>query len=197
MRGLFYILLFLYSTASAFDKCKEYKHEVRKSHYLVFGIDFPYWYAIGQNKQESNCMDVISKDGIGSRGIPQITYRLWEDYLSKNGIDNIDTIQNQLLAQAYIMQDAKKQAFSSHLWVAYQVYNGGGLVNKEIKKARNDLGIREVPHCIARRYCDRKVITFNNGQKIDACDINYEYSQKIYKYAQPYKLFSDGDYIFW
>ena len=195
MRGLVYILLFLYAMPLVADRCNSYKQEVRKAHYIVFGVDFPYWYGIGQLQQESNCRDVISKDGIGSQGLPQITYRIWQTYLQHNNIYNIDTIQNQLLAQAYILKNAKQQAYSSHLWVAYQVYNGGGLVNKEIKKARNDLGIREVPHCIARRYCNRKIITFNNGQQINACDINYEYSEKVYKYAQQYKLFSDGKYI--
>ncbi len=198
MQGLVYILLFLFVMPLVADsRCKNYVHEIRKSHYQVFGVDFPYWYAVAQNQQESNCRDIISRDGVGSRGLPQITYRIWQKYLSKQGIYDIDTISNQLLAQAYIMQNAKQQAYSSHLWVAYQIYNGGGAVNKEITQAREELGIREVPHCIAKNYCKRKTITFNNGQKINACDINYEYSQKIYEYAQHYKLFSDGSYIFW
>ncbi|WP_419767233.1 hypothetical protein [Arcobacter sp.] len=189
-------MLFLCVTASA-DRCNSYVQEVRRAHYKVFGLDYPYWYAVGQLRQESNCRDVISRDGVGSQGVAQITYRWWQGFLSKKGIDNISSIKNQLLAQAYIMKDAKKQAYSSHLWVAYQVYNGGSLVNKEITRARNELGIREIPHDIAKKYCKRKTITFNNGQKINACDINYEYSEKVYKYGQKYKLFSDGKYIFW
>lgn len=196
MRGLVYILLFLCVTLLA-DRCDNYKRDVRKAHYYVFGVDFPYWYGIAQLKQESNCRDILSRDGIGSQGLAQITYRWWQKFLNEKGIKNIDSIKNQLLAQAYIMKNSKAQAYSSHMWVWYQVYNGGGLVNKEIKRARLDLGIREVPHEIARTYCNRKNITFSNGQTINACDINYEYSENIYKYAQKYKLFSDGKYIFW
>ena len=196
MRGLLYILLFLCVTASA-DRCNSYVQEARRAHYKVFGLDYPYWYAVGQLRQESNCRDVISRDGVGSQGVAQITYRWWQGFLSKKGINNISSIKNQLLAQAYIMQDAKIQAYSSHLWVAYQVYNGGSLVNKEITRARKDLNIREIPHDIAKEYGKRKPITFNNAQKINACDINYEYSEKVYEYGQKYKLFSDGDYKFW
>lgn len=197
MRELVFILLFLSATLWAADRCNSYTQDVRKAHYKVFGLDFPYWYGVGQLKQESGCRDILSKDGIGSQGLPQITYRWWKPFLTSKGITDIGSVGNQLLAQAYIMQDAKKQAYSSHLWVAYQVYNGGGLVNKEIKRAKEDLGILEVPHPIAYKYCNRKVITFNNGQKIDACFINYEYSEKIYKYSQQYKIGNDKPYNFW
>lgn len=197
MQGLVFILLFLSVTLWADDRCNSYTQDVRKAHYKVFGLDYPYWYGVGQIKQESGCRDILSKDGIGSQGLAQITYRWWKPFLLSKGIANIGSLDNQLLAQAYIMQDAKKQAYSQNLWVAYQVYNGGSLVNKEIVKARQDLGIVEVPHDIARRYCNRKIVTFNNGQKIDACFINYEYSEKIYKYSQQYKLGNDKPYNFW
>ena len=199
MRGLLYILLFLFVTLSVAkaDRCVNYVNDVRKAHYKVFGLDYPYWYGVGQLKQESGCRDIISRDGIGSQGLPQITYRWWSKFLTSKGIYDIKSVSNQTLAQAYIMQDAKKQAYSSHLWVAYQIYNGGSLVNKEISKARKDLDIIEVPHSIARKYCIRKDIIFNNGQRINACDINYEYPEKIYEYSQKYKIGNDLPYFFW
>ncbi|WP_345993776.1 hypothetical protein [Sulfurimonas sp. HSL-1716] len=171
--------------------------DVRREHYRVFGVGFPYWYAIGQLKQESRCRDVISRDGVGSQGVAQITYRVWQKYLDDNDVVEIKSIENQLRAQALIMKQCKKQAYSSHLWTAYQVYNGGPLVNKEISRARAALHVREVPHDTARKYCKRRTITFLDGTKLNACDINYEYPEQIYKYAQQYKLFSDGSYIFW
>ena len=191
------ILLLMVLSISLFaGRCNSYAQEVRVSHEYVFGIGFPYWFGIGQLQQESNCRNVISKDGVGSQGLPQITYRIWQKYLNSKGIDNIISSTNQLHAQAWIMKDAKKQAYSSHLWVAYQLYNGGPLVNKEIKRARKDLGIREVPWEIARKYCKRKIVHFSNGQSINACDINYDYSKKIYKYGLIYKLY-DTNYKFW
>lgn len=196
MSRLLFILLFLFATLSA-DRCQSYVQDVRKAHYKVFGLDYPYWYGVGQLKQESLCRDVISRDGVGSQGVAQITYRIWKKFLTERGVNNIQSISNQLTAQALIMKDCKKQAFSSHLWVAYQVYNGGPLVNKEITRARVDLGIREVPHCIAEKYCRRKIITFSNGQKISACEINYDYSKKVFKYGNKYKIIDTDSYIFW
>lgn len=197
MLRLLFILPFLTSTLLA-DRCSQYVQEVRKEHYRVFGLNYPYWYGVAQLKQESLCRDIISRDGVGSQGLAQITYRVWRRYLSDKGVPDIKSVSNQLRAQALIMSNCKKQAYSSHLWVAYQVYNGGSLVNKEITRARQDLNIREVPHCIARQYCKRKDIRFNNGQVINACDINYEYSERIYKYGQQYKVFEDSKkFIFW
>jgi len=177
-------------------RCEAFVQPVRVAHYQVFGLDFPYYYGVGQLKQESGCRNVISMDGVGSQGVAQITYRIWQKFLNTKGIHDIQSIGNQTHAQAYIMKNCKQQAYSSHLWVAYQVYNGGSLVNKEITRARKDLGIREVPHDIARKYCKRKVVHFNNGQSISACDINYDYSEKVFKYGNQFKIFTT-QYRYW
>ena len=125
MLRLHFILLFLFATLSEADRCNSYIQDVRKAHFKVFGLNYPYWYGIGQLKQESLCRDVISQDGVGSQGVAQITYRIWQKFLKEKGIHHINTISNQLTAQALIMKNCKKQAYSSHLWVAYQVYNDG------------------------------------------------------------------------
>ena len=196
MWRLLFILLLSTLTLSA-GRCKAYVQPVRVAHYAVFGVDYPYWYGVGQLQQESNCRNVISRDGVGSQGVAQITYRIWQKFLSKKGINDLQSVGNQTHAQAYIMKNCKQQAYSSHLWVAYQVYNGGSLVNKEITRARKALNIREVSHDQAREFCKRKIIHFNNGQSISACDINYEYSQKVFKYGNKYKLFETAQYRFW
>lgn len=193
----YFILLFLFATLSQANICNKYVKDVRKAHFQVFGIDYPYWYGVAQLQKESGCRNVISNDGIGSQGLAQITYRWWKKFLSSKGIDEIISVRNQTLAQAYIMKNSKNQAYSSHLWVSYQIYNGGSLVNKEITRAREDLKLREIPHQIARLYCKRKDIVFSNGQVINACDINYNYPVKIYMYAQKWKIFNDSPYRFW
>jgi len=199
MLRVWWLAFFLILSLHASDRCRHYIQDVRRAHYRVFGLNYPYWYGVGQLQQESNCRNVLSRDGVGSEGLPQITYRIWKKFLRKKGIPNIKTIRNQLLAQAYIMKNCKIQAYSSHLWVAYQLYNGGPLINKEITRARRFYGIREVPHEIAREFCIRKKVRFSNGQVIDACDINYEYSEKVYKYGQWYNITgaADDPYIFW
>ncbi len=190
------ILGLLLSSANA-GRCTQYVQQVRRYHYEVFGLNFPYWYGVGQLQQESNCRDVISNDGVGSQGLPQITLRVWQKYLGKHNIYDLKSVGNQLRAQAFIMKASKKSAYSSHLWVAYQLYNGGPLINKEIKRARIKYNIREVPHDIAREFCKRRIITFKSGYKLDACEINYDYSKKIFKYGQKYKILEDDGYIFW
>lgn len=177
-------------------RCRNYIQQEKLAHYEVFGIDYPYWFGVGQIQQESGCRNILSKDGIGSEGLPQITLRVWKKYLTKYAIYSIGSIRNQIKAQALIMKDCKKQAFSSHLWVAYQLYNGGSLVNKEITRARKAYDIREVPWCLAIEFCKRKNIIFNNGQIVNACKINYDYSKKVYKYGIIYKTI-DSSYKFW
>ena len=91
------------------------------------------------------------------------------------------------------MQDAKNQAYSGKMFVWYMIYNGGNGINIEISKARKDLGIIEVPHDIARKYCSRNKLIYNKT----ACEINYEYPLKIYEYSKKYKIGDDGKYKFW
>lgn len=196
MWQLLFILLLSTPTLSA-DRCQSLVQSVRVAHYAVFGLGYPYWYGVGQLKQESGCRDIISRDGVGSQGVAQITYRVWQKFLNKKGITNIDSIGNQLHAQAYIMKNCKQQAYSSHLWVAYSIYNSGSIVNKEIMTARRKLRIREVPYEIAKRYCKRKMIHFNNGQSISACKIGYDYPKKVFKYGKKYEMFNTKKYRFW
>ena len=37
------------------DRCTGYVQLVRKEHFRCFGLDFPYWYGVGQLRQESGC----------------------------------------------------------------------------------------------------------------------------------------------
>ena len=196
MLRLFFILLLSTLTLWA-GRCQKYIQLERVAHYAVFGVDYPYWYGIGQLQQESGCRDIISRDGVGSQGVAQITYRVWQKFLNKKGIKNLYSVGNQIHAQAYIMKNCKKQAYSSHLWVAYSVYNSGHIVNKEITKARKALHIREVPYHIAKKFCKRRMIHFNNGQVISACKIGYDYPKKVFKYGQEYKEFNTTSYRFW
>lgn len=177
--------------AGTLDRCRSYAHDVRKAHAYYFGLDFPWHYSVAQLQQESLCRDVISRDGVGSQGAAQITYRWWRKPLAKVGISEISTRKNHLRAQAYINWDAWGQS-PRKLWVSYQIYNGGRLVLKEIKRAG------QVDHAAARAECRRKIIRFNNGQEISACDINYEYSERIARFADHYRLGEDSPrYQFW
>ena len=190
--GVNICLLLLASPAWGQARCEAYKQEVRRNHAIVFGVDYPWHYAVGQLQQESGCRNVISKDGIGSQGLPQVTWAVWRKYLQEQGIESLETIPNQLRAQALINKDAYGQAKPKRLWVAGQIYNGGRLVLKEIERAGYPYWHQ------AKEQCQRKIITFSNGQKISACEINYDYSQKLFEYGNLYRTGPDSPlYPYW
>ena len=180
-------------------RCIQYIQDVRTEHFRIFGIYYPYHYAVGQLEQESNCRNIVSNDGVGSLGIAQITWKVWGKYLTANGIPNLVETRNQLRAQALINKNVWGQTKPKKLWVAFQIYNGGPLVLKEITKAgvvqQNDYFSL---WAAAKDQCKRKTITFSSGQKINACDINYDYSQKIFEYGDQYRIGPDSDkFKFW
>lgn len=128
---------------------------------------------------------------MGSEGRPQITYRVWKQALNKQGIPEIKTTMNQLRAQAFINKCAYNEAQYKKLWVMYQIYNGGGLVNREVKKAG------KVDWQAARNQCKRKIVHFKDGSTENACSINYSYSKQVYKYGQQYGTIESTKYPFW
>jgi hypothetical protein len=174
-------LLLCYTDALALQRCKQYAHDVKRFHNWYFGIDFPSEYSVAQLHKESLCRNhILSSDGIGSEGPAQITFRVWKRQLEDEGIHEIKTISNHLRAQAYINRVSYDNAACKKLWVMYQIYNGGTLVNAEIARA----GVCDWSK--AYRTCKRKDIVFGSGQRRNACDINYEYSKKIYEIAEGY-----------
>ena len=93
---------------------------------------------------------------------------------------NFWTVDGTTQAQAHINKDAWNQAVIKRLWVMFQIYNGGGLVNKEIKRAG---GINDWAK--AKAQCRRGVTHYKIGDQSN-CDINYGYSQNIFKYGEKY-----------
>lgn len=187
----FFILLSLFVTLSA-DRCRAYVQDVRKAHYTVFGLNYPYQYGVAQLVQESRCRNILSLDGVGSEGLPQITYRIWQKPLKDAGISGIKSIGNQLKAQAIIMHSLYSSNYG--LWVTYQKYNGGSLVLKEINRA----GVEDWQK--AKKQCRRGQSCFTyRGIKTckGNCEINYDYSQKIFKYAKEYSNVQSTQYRFW
>lgn len=175
------------------QRCQSYVQDVRRAHWSQFGVDFPYQYGVGQLVQESGCRNILSLDGVGSEGLPQITYRIWQKPLSDHDIKSIRAIPDQIKAQAIIMKVVYLPKFG--LWVTYQKYNGGGLVVKEIGRA----GIEDWEK--AKEQCRRGQSCFTyKGVKTcrSNCDINYEYSQNIFKYGKKYETVSQNNrYPFW
>lgn len=190
---LFLFAILLAVNAFGIDRCASYIQEVRRAHFGVFGLDYPYQYGVAQLLQESNCRDIISNDGVGSQGVAQITYRLWQKVLDKNGVYEITSTANNIKAQAIIMKSLYKSEYP--LWVTYQLYNGGGWVLKEIAKA----GVADWQK--AKEKCTRGQSHFKmkNGtvQSRSNCDINYEYSVNIFNYGKRYANGDNFKFFYW
>lgn len=194
--------LFLISNAYALERCNEYIPDVRSFHRQYFGLNFPYYYSVAQLEKESACRHhILSSDREGSEGLAQITYKVWRQQLIKEGIQEIKTIPNHLKAQAYINRYYYNYAAPCDykLWSVYQAYNGGFLVFKECSRSNSS------NWSDARKVCSRKnvCVKYKNNKCIqyrNACDINYEYSKKIYNMSDKYKLLGDvseTEYRFW
>ncbi|MDD2267647.1 hypothetical protein [Sulfuricurvum sp.] len=174
---------------SVYKRCSQFIPSVAYWHEIYFGINFPYGYPVGQLQQEANCKFVMSKDGYGSVGAAQITPSVWA-----KALPNVDfwSIDGSSKGQAFINKDAWKQASIKRLWVMFQIYNGGGLVNKEIKRAG---GINNWE--AAKAQCRRGVTHYKWGD-ISNCEINYDYSVKVYKYGGQYgNITESSQYRYW
>lgn len=190
------IVLFALSLSlfgGSIQRCQSYVQDVRKAHYAQFGVDYPYQYGVGQLVQESGCRNILSYDGVGSEGLPQITFRLWQKPLKAKGINSIKSIPDQLKAQAIIMKSVYDPKFG--LWVTYQKYNGGGLVLKEIKRAGAEDWVKAKAQCRRGQSC----FTYPNGKRecVSNCDINYDYSVQVWKYGGKYATVKTDHYRYW
>lgn len=173
------------------DRCAKHVQDVRREHFKFFGIDYPYWYGVGQLKQESGCRaDAVSFDG--GRGIAQfmpLTEREVEGVL-KADVDLMNP-KHAIMAQACYMAKIHKSNWDGRLWLTYCFYNSGiGTMKKEYVAA----GVLDYERM--RAACKRKVLVLKSGATLDLCKVGYDYPKQVYAYASPYRLFKDA-YAYW
>lgn len=180
------VILFLPLCGYASDRCQQYIPEVRKANFYYWGINFPYHYAVGQLKQESVCRaDATAFDG--GQGLAQFmpaTEKYVESLMKENL--NLYNTHDAIRAQAFYMKLLHKQNWVGRLWLTYMFYNSGvGTVKKEFQRA-------EIADWdLMRMECRRKILTLKNGQKLDLCDVGYDYPKKVYKYGKQYSIIQD------
>lgn len=199
----FILLLVLATNLFAGDliqkRCSQYAQQERRAFGYYFGVDWDVSSSLSQIETESNCREATSNDGYASQGLSQVVWKFWSTQLTKQGINNLNSTSNQLKAQAYVDYVAYKQiqANPKKLWIMYQIYNGGGLVNKEIARA----GVADWDK--AKSQCRRGDSHFKlkNGtvQSVSNCDINYKYSKDIYSRSLKYQVYStaNSSYLYW
>jgi Transglycosylase SLT domain len=167
------------------QRCRSYIPEIRKWNSYYWGLDFPYWYAVGQAETESACRSsAVSFDG--GEGLMQFmpdTERYCERYI---GALNMLNPSHAIKANAWYMKQLHKENWDGALWLDMQAYNGGwSLLKKEQQRA----GITN--HDIMRIYCRRNIIRLRNGQLLDFCAVNYDYSTRVYLRGNQYRVSSD------
>lgn len=167
------------------DRCQDYTTDVRIQHIRYLGSDYPYWYGVGQIRQESGCRpDATAFDG--GQGLSQFMPATERDVEKALGELDMYNPNHALRAQAYYMSRLHKQNIDGRLFLDYQAYNGGWTnLKREIHRA----GV--VDWYVMRECCKRKVIALKNGRYLNLCDVNYDYSKKIFQYSQQYRVSYD------
>lgn len=182
----FLLGFYIESNASA---CRKLVPKVKSASEFVLGINFPWWYNLGQLETESNCIWRTSLDGWGSIGYAQITPRFWDRVLQQHFPNwKIKEHQDHFLAQAYIVKEYLKQAYCKKLWNVYQCYNRScRKVNLEAKRANCNYN-KAFEICLEnpQPICVWKRPDGSCRQWRTSCDINYSYGLKVFQNGRKY-----------
>ncbi len=175
------LLQLLISQVIAADRCISFVPQVRQAHMKYLGPGYPWKYGVGQLKQESTCKESITAfdGGMGAAQFMPKTSQYIQSLMGEklNPYNPVDATRMQAFYMARIYQ---KENPYKKIWFGYQVYNGGfSLLNKEADRAG------QPDHDLMRLYCKRKVIQLKSGP-LDMCNVNYDYSTRIYKYGKQY-----------
>lgn len=185
------ILLLVAVPAHALDRCEAHIKDVRVEHTKYFGIQFPYWYGIGQLKAESACRTNITAFDAG-QGIAQFMPKTAQYIQSLIGeaLDPYNPRQAIRMQAFYMNRIHRKENWTDRLWVSYQIYNGGrGTLYNEYQRAGlTDWGLMKLS-------CQRMKIKMK-WEVLDLCTVNYDYSKKVEKYGNQYRKGKDG-YFYW
>lgn len=176
------IFLNLVAHCAAVDRCKDLATDVRIEHYKRFGVNYPWWYGVGQLKQESQCKaDAHAFDG--GMGIAQFMPKTAAEISKQMGIPLDPFVaRDAVKMQAYFMWQLDKQNKSGYLRYTYQAYNGGwGNLLKEHSRA-----LTWEPFQM-QAACQRKTIILKSGAPLSFCETNYDYPVRIEHFAEAFR----------
>jgi len=189
------ILLFIPFHCFGLDRCIEFKNDVRIQHTKYFGLNFPWQYGIAQLKQESGCRaDVTAFDaGMGVAQFMPATSKYIQSLMGE-ALDPYQPEQAIKMQAFYMYRIQTKENFSKEkkLFITYQIYNGGaGNLKKEYIRANNKADWE-----LMKNQCKRSKVLLKNGTYLYFCEVNYDYSQRIFKYGNSYYPLK-STHIFW
>ncbi|MEW6485802.1 MAG: lytic transglycosylase domain-containing protein [Pseudomonadota bacterium] len=184
---LLIFLLCSVSSVAALDRCQDYVTDIRIQHTKYFGLNYPWWYGVGQARQESNCRANVTAFDAGM-GLTQFMPRTWAGVEKDMGV-KLDPYnpEHSIRAQAFYMCQLHRQNWEGSLWLTYQAYNGGWkLLRAEKQRACH------TDWTLMKQVCHRKVIRLKSGRSLDLCEVNYDYSKKVFRYGNQYRLSPDN-----
>ena len=183
-------IIFIPNISTALDRCEDFVIDVRNQHILYFGPNYPWWYGVGQLRQESNCRTTVTAfdAGMGIAQFMPATHKYVQNLMGGNEKLDPYNPQHAIRMQAFYMSILHKQnKFKNKpLCYTYQAYNGGWkLLYTESARANseqwNDM----------KSACQRRKIKLKSGSILDFCEVNYDYSIRIWKYGNIYRTSRD------
>jgi hypothetical protein len=176
---------------SAKDRCEDFRTDVRVASEHYFGIGYPWWYSLGQLKQESRCRTSVTAFD-GGMGLAQFMPATAAVLSRQVGLplDPYNPHDATLMQAAFLFQ-LRKQTLIRPLWPTYQAYNGGW---KWLKLEAQRAGSWN--RADMRKECRRKVLTLKSGAKLNLCDVNYDYPHRVSRYGDPFRSGADA-WPFW
>jgi len=177
------------SEAEGADRCQDYVTDIRIQHWKYFGTSYPYWYGVGQARQESACRANVTAFDAGM-GLTQFMPRTWREVESDMGM-KLDPYnpEHSIRAQAFYMRQLHKQNWDGALWLTYCFYNSGtGTMKREYLKTKCSLCHLQTFYAEMKTVCKRKVLTLKSGRLLDLCQVGYDYPKHVFNYGQRYKI---------
>jgi len=157
------------------------------AHSRYFGPAYPYWYGVGQLKQESSCRAEVTAFDQGM-GIAQFMPKTSQYIQSLMGqaLDPYNPKHAIRMQAFYMARIHVKENWDGSLFLDYQIYNGGrGMLYKEYQKAG------ATDWAKMKSVCQRKKIKMKWGV-LDLCEVNYDYPKRIEKYGKQYRRGPDA-----
>lgn len=184
------VLIFLLPSLLFASDCRKFILKVKSASDFILGINYPWWYNVGQLEVESNCIWRTSLDGWGSIGYAQITPKFWDKTIGKLYPNwKIKDSTDYFLAHAYVIKTCLDSAYcNKNLWNVYQCYNRNcSKVNREAREASCNWD--KALNICYNKYLEN-ICVWNVGSKCRQwrtnCDINYNYGFKVWKFGKKY-----------
>jgi hypothetical protein len=197
----FTLLLFCFISASSLlwanPRCLKLEPAIREATERYMAKNYPTHYNVATAEKETGCRWRESADGHGSVGYFQLTPKFLDPVLRPLFPDYTKPYsKDHFYAFAYYLNTLIKSNPVPKLWLIYQRYNGGNWVIQECKRAGSWEWEKCLQNCRRGQVCVWKAGT-ECKQYRSACEINYQYSLLIYRYADKYRRGEDGQWRYW